>query len=90
MEMLVAEVEPDYTPNLARNLIIGLITAYAATVAMVYVALRELDTSAAIAIVPSMFAGPYVGIMLTLVGANRSASELPAGSTGPSSPGASV
>lgn len=71
----MAEVEADYTRNLGRNLVIGLISAYAGTVGMVYAALRELDISAAIAIVPSLFAGPYVGIMLTLVGANKAQSE---------------
>jgi hypothetical protein len=71
MEMLVAEPEADYTRHLARNLVIGLIAAYAATIGICYAGLRELDTSAAIAVVPALFAGPYVGIMMTLVGAHK-------------------
>jgi hypothetical protein len=71
MEMLVAEPEVDYTRHLARNLIIGLVAAYAVTIGICYAGLRELDLSAAIAIVPAVFAGPYVGIMMTLVGAHR-------------------
>jgi hypothetical protein len=88
MEILVADVEADYTRNLGRNLVIGLISAYAGTVGMVYAALRELDVSAAIAIVPSLFAGPYVGIMLTLVGANKAESE-PVSSVQAATPGPS-
>lgn len=67
----MAEPEADYTRHLARNLIIGLVAAYAATIGICYAGLRELDTSAAIAVVPALFAGPYVGIMTTLVGAHK-------------------
>ena len=81
----MAEVEANYTHNLRRNLTIGLVTSYAATVGMMYAALRDLDTSAAIAVVPALFAGPYIGIMLTVIGATK-ASELLTASAGSSAP----
>lgn len=58
-----------YTRNLGRNVIIGVIAAYAATVGLCLAATGDLGASAAIATVPTIFAGPYVGLLITLVGA---------------------
>ena len=56
-----------YTKNLGRNLIIGLVTVYPATVGLCFAATGDLGASAAIATVPAIFAGPYVGLLITLI-----------------------
>ena len=58
-----------YTKNLGRNVIIGVIAAYAGTVGLCFAALGDLGQSTAIATVPTIFAGPYVGLLITLLGA---------------------
>ncbi len=58
-----------YTRNLGRNLIIGLMTVYPATVGLCFAAIGDLGASAAIATVPAIFAGPYVGLLITLISA---------------------
>lgn len=81
MEMLVADAEPDYTRHLGRNIVFGLVGVYAGTVGFVYLALDEFRSSAAIAVVPTLFAGPYVGILLTLVSAVSHGERKPSSAT---------
>lgn len=58
-----------YTRNLARNAVVGLITTYLATTGLCFAALGDVGKAAAIAAVPTLFAGPYVGLLITLIGA---------------------
>ena len=58
-----------YTRNLGRNLIIGLATVYPATVGLCLAATGDRGASAAIGTVPTIFAGPYVGLLITLISA---------------------
>ena len=73
-----------YTKNLGRNLIIGLIIVYPATVGLCFAALGDLGQAAAIATVPAIFASPYVGILITLISAvapGHASNESTVGST---------
>lgn len=65
------ENDADYTKGLARNLAIGVVLAYAASTGLCFIGLGELDRSLAVAALPAVFAGPYVGILITLIGALR-------------------
>lgn len=67
--MTVAHDDSDFTRNLGRNLAIGLILTYAATVGLCYGAAGDLGQAAAIAGLPALFAGPYVGLLITLIAA---------------------
>lgn len=50
-EIVVAEEDIDYTKGLVRNVAIGFVLAFAGSTALCFVALRELGTSLAIAVV---------------------------------------
>ena len=80
-----------YTKNLGRNLFIGLATVYPATVGLCFAAIGDLGQSAAIAAVPALFAGPYVGLLITLISAvapGHASNESTVGSTGATTVGA--
>ena len=76
-----------YTRNLGRNVGIGLIAAYAVTVGLCFAATGELGLSAAVAGVPALFAGPYLGLLVTLIAAVR---PRPAEAVTGTEPGASL
>ena len=61
----------DYTQGLARNLVVGLASAYAASAALCYIALGDVGTSLAVSLLPAVFAGPYIAILITLISALR-------------------
>lgn len=63
------DVDSRYTRNLGRNLIIGFAVVYPATVGLCMAAIGDLGHSAAIATVPAIFAGPYLGLLITLISA---------------------
>ena len=86
----VEDDDSRYTKNLGRNLIIGLITVYPATVGLCFAAIRDLGQSAVIAAVPAIFAGPYVGLLITLISAVAPKRAVDASTVQPRVPAATV
>jgi hypothetical protein len=70
--MLVEDGDSRYAKNLWRNLLIGLVSAFVATTALCFAAVGRLGVAAAVASVPALFAGPYIGLLITLVSATAS------------------
>ena len=60
----------DYTRALGRNVPIGLGLVYAVTTGLSYAAIGHLGQALAIAGVPTVFAGPYLGLLITLISAD--------------------
>ncbi len=59
-----------YSRNLGRNLIIGWAAVYPVTVGLCVAAGVDLWMSLGLAVFPAFFAGPFVGLVLTLIGAH--------------------
>ncbi len=59
-----------YSKNLVRNMIIGWAAVFPATVGLTVAALGDLWMSMGIAVLPALFAGPFVGFVLSLVDAH--------------------
>ena len=61
-----ADVDVDYTAHLVRNLALGTLAAFVITTVICFIGSGDLQLSLKIGVVPSLFTGPYVGLLLNL------------------------